>query len=145
FPIPVVAKGDKWAFDVAEGKEEILNRRIGQNELFTIQVCKAVADAQHDYALRDPTNGGLHEYAQRLGSEPGKRNGLYWPTKEGEPLSPLGELVAEAAHEGYSIAPETESAHHAYHGYNYRPLKAQGPHAEGGAIDYVVKGKMILG
>jgi hypothetical protein len=87
----------------------------------------------------------LHEYAQRLGSEPGERNGLYWPTKEGEPLSPLGELVAEAAHEGYSIDPETESAHHAYHGYNYRPLKAQGPHAEGGAIDYVVKGKMILG
>jgi hypothetical protein len=84
FPVPVVRGGKGWYFDANAGREEIFNRRIGQNELSAIQVCKAIADAQHEYALRDPTGDGVHEYAQQFASDPGKRNGLYWPTAQGE-------------------------------------------------------------
>jgi len=142
FPVPIVRESQKWAFDAEAGKEEILNRRIGRNELSAIQACKAIADAQHEYALRDPSDSGIHEYAQQFPSDPGKRNGLYWPTAEGEKPSPLGELMAAAAGEGYVRKEEGPTP---YHGYCYRILREQGPNAPGGALSYVSKGKMILG
>jgi hypothetical protein len=125
-----------------EGQEEILNRRIGANELAAIKVCEAIGDAQRDYALLDPDGNGLHEYAQQFASDPGKKNGLYWPTAEGEKPSPLGEFAASAAAEGYRRKEEGPTP---YHGYYYRILKAQGPHAPNGELDFVVNGRMELG
>jgi len=143
FPIPLVKTGDLWSFDTAAGREEILNRRIGENELFTIQVMLAVVDAQREYALQDH-GGGLLEYARKFGSDPGKKNGLYWKTKEGEKQSPLGELVAKARAEGYGPKGSKEEPA-PYHGYFYRMLMAQGKNAPGGAYDYIVNDKMIGG
>ena len=143
-PIPVVKEGETWRFDSAAGKEEILSRRIGQNELDTIQVCLAHVDAQREYA-RVPRGGdGLLTYAMKFRSDEGIKNGLYWPTKEGEALSPLGVLVANARAEGYSRK-TSGGTPTPYHGYFYRILTAQGPDAPGGAYDYVVNGKMIGG
>jgi len=143
-PIPVVKEGETWRFDSAAGKEEILSRRIGQNELDTIQVCLAYVDAQREYA-RVPRGGdGLLTYAMKFRSDEGIKNGLYWPTKEGEALSPLGVLVANARAEGYSRKASSGTPT-PYHGYFYRILTAQGPDAPGGAYDYVVNGKMIGG
>jgi len=143
-PIPVVKEGETWRFDTAAGKEEILSRRIGRNELDTIQVCLAYVDAQREYAQVPREGDGLLTYAMKFRSDEGKQNGLYWPTKEGEALSPLGVLVANARAEGYSrkTSGGTPSP---YHGYLYRILTAQGPDAPGGAYDYVVNGKMIGG
>src|SRR6185295_4310445 len=95
FPIPVVKKGQAWVFDTAKGKQEVLNRRIGENELLTIQVCLAIVDAEREYAIKDRNRDGLLEYAQKLVSEPGKKNGLYWDAKQGEPQSPLGPIVVQ--------------------------------------------------
>jgi hypothetical protein len=142
FPIPLVKEGGKWVFDAESGKEEILNRRIGNNELSAIEVCKAIGDAQKEYALRDPDNDGVHEYAQKFASDEGKHNGLFWRTAEGEKPSPLGELAAEAAEEGYKRKEEGRTP---YHGYYYRILTSQGPDAPGGAMDYMSNGHMILG
>jgi hypothetical protein len=142
FPVPLVKQGAAWRFDSEAGREEILNRRIGQNELSAIQVCKAIADAQREFALRDPDGDGLEVYAQKFFSDPGKRNGLYFPTAEGEEPSPLGKLVADATTEGYQ---HLESGPTPYHGYYYRMLFAQGPNAPDGAVDYLVNGKMALG
>jgi hypothetical protein len=142
FPVPIVREGTTWVFDCKAGATEILNRRIGDNELSAIQVCKAIGDAQRDYALRDPESDGVHEYAQKFASDPGKRNGLYWPTAEGEDLSPLGELAAGAAEEGYKRKEEGPTP---YHGYFYRILLSQGPSAPEGELDYVVNGRMTLG
>jgi hypothetical protein len=143
-PIPVVKEGDTWRFDTAVGKEEILNRRIGRNELNTMQVCLAYVDAQREYA-RVPREGDrLLTYAMKFRSDEGKKNGLYWPAKEGEALSPLGVLVANARAEGYSRETSGDKPI-PYHGYIYRILTAQGPDAPGGAHDYVVNGKMIGG
>ena len=125
------------------GAEEILNRRIGRNELSAIQVCLAYVDAQREYALTQGNRDGVHEYAVNLVSTLGRRDGLYWPTKEGQPLSPLGPLAAKAKEEGYGKS--ENAAHEPYHGYLYRILTAQGGDAPGGAYDYVVKGKMIGG
>jgi hypothetical protein len=146
FPIPIVNSGSGWRFDTQAGKEEILNRRIGRNELAVMKVALAYADAQREYYLRNPQNDKLLQYAQKFMSSKGKRDGLYWPAKEGEPLSPLGPLVAGARSEGYAKgdAPAGNQPA-AYHGYRYRILKAQGPEAKGGAYDYVVRGKMIGG
>jgi hypothetical protein len=141
FPIPLVKKENQWFFDTKAGKEEILNRRIGQNELFTIQTMLAAVDAQREYAMNDRDNDGLLEYAQKFLSDPGKKNGLYWQTKEGEDPSPLGEFVANARAEGYTRKDKPVP----YHGYYYRLLKAQGPNAPDGAYDYLVKGSMIGG
>jgi hypothetical protein len=141
FPIPIVKKGELWFFDTQAGKEEILNRRIGRNELSTIQVCQAYVDAQREYARRGRV-GGLMEYAQRFASSPGKRDGLYWEAKEGEEESPLGPLVSRAVKEGYTQKGDKPTP---YHGYYYRILKAQGKNAPGGDYDYMVKGKMIGG
>jgi hypothetical protein len=142
FPIPIVREEGTWAFDAEAGKEEILNRRIGQNELSAIQVCKAIGDAQQEYALRDPDSDGIHAYAQQFPSDPGKHNGLFWPTAEGEEPSPLGELIVAAVAEGYK---RKEGGPTPYHGYCYRILREQGPNAPGGALAYVANGKMILG
>jgi hypothetical protein len=143
-PIPVVQKGDSWRFDTAAGKEEILNRRIGRNELYTIQVCLAYVDAQREYAQVARTGDGLLQYAQQFRSDPGTQNGLYWPTQAGDVPSPLGMLVAQAWAEGYVRKP-AGSQPTPYHGYLYRILTAQGPDVPGGAYDYVVNGKVIGG
>ena len=144
YPVPVVKKGENWFFDTKAGKEEILNRRIGRNELNAIKVCLAYVDAQREYIKEDRDQNKLLEYAQRLISKEGGKNGLYWESKEGEEPSPLGPLVAKAAVEGYTgerpIGKRTP-----YHGYYYRILKAQGKNAPGGEYDYVVDGKMIGG
>jgi hypothetical protein len=143
FPFPLVKTAQGWSFDARAGAEEIVNRRIGENELAAIQVCLAYLDAQREYVLKDRDNTGVLEYAQKLVSTPGKRDGLYWPSKEGEPPSPFGPLAARAAGEGYR--PDATGEPQAYHGYHYRVLTAQGPAAPGGAYDYRVKGKMIGG
>jgi hypothetical protein len=142
FPIPIVPDGPAWRFDTVAGREEILNRRIGQNELNTIQVCLAYVDAQREYYARDPDNNGLLQYARAFGSTAGRRDGLYWPTKPGERPSPLGPLVVRARGEGYS---KTRAAPIPYWGYYYRILTAQGKDAPGGAYDYLAHGRMIGG
>ena len=144
FPIPIVKDGENWFFNTKAGKQEVLNRRIGRNELNTIQVCLAYVDAQREYALRNQNKGGLSEYAKRFVSNKGKKDGLYWEAKEGEEQSPLGPLVAKATKEGYGLRKSGEKRS-PYHGYYYRILKAQGENAPGGAYDYVVNGKMIGG
>jgi len=143
FPIPLIEKGGQWFFDTKAGKEEILNRRIGENELDTIQTMLAIVDAEREYAMKDRDKNGLLEYAQKFGSDPGKKNGLYWETKEGEEPSPLGELVVKARAEGYTKKSKDKPV--PYHGYYYRILKAQGKNAPGGAYDYLVNGRMIGG
>ena len=144
-PIPIVKDESqkKWSFDTETGKDEIINRRIGHNELTVIEVCKAIGDAQRDYAERDPNGDGIPEYARKFISDPGKTNGLYWPTAEGEKPSPLGKLVAYAQGEGYSTTPNDEPR--PFHGYLYRILTAQGKDAPGGPMDYVINGKFIGG
>jgi len=147
FPIPVVKRGNGWVFDTEQGREEILNRRIGRNELSTIQVMLAVVDAQREYTMKDVDGDGLLEYAQTFRSDPGKKNGLYWETKPGEALSPLGPVVAQARKEGYVAGAGRKAGDRSipYHGYYFRLLKAQDRNAPGGAYDYVVKGNMIGG
>jgi Protein of unknown function (DUF2950) len=142
FPIPLVPDGPRWLWDTDAGDDELLTRRIGKNELAAIQVCLAYVDAQREYYSRSRGTGIL-EYAQRLESTKGKRDGLYWETQPGERPSPLGPLVAEARAAGYR-RPEP-GKRMPYHGYLYRMLLAQGPAAPGGAYDFVVKGHMIGG
>jgi hypothetical protein len=143
FAIPLVPDGPGWFWDAEAGKEELLYRRIGRNELAVIQVCLAYVDAQREYYARAPTGAPVLEYAQRLASTEGKRDGLYWESRPGEPASPLGPLVAEARAGGYRRS--QGGGRTPYHGYYYRPLFAQGPDAPGGAYDFVVKGHMIGG
>jgi hypothetical protein len=142
FPIPLVKGKSGWFFDTADGLREVLARRVGQNELDAIQVCLAIADAERDYLQLNPEHAAPAHYAARFFSSTGKRDGLYWPTLEGEPLSPLGSEAAQAAAEGYNLGQGKPTP---YHGYYYRILSAQGPHAEGGAIDYAVKGELYGG
>jgi hypothetical protein len=144
FPIPLKKTADRWRFDTAAGKEEILNRRIGENELSTIQTMLAYVDAQGDFADFQRQRSGMPEYAQHILSTPGKMDGLYWPSAEGEPQSPLGPLVAAARAAGYRKSAKAEEPS-PYHGYFYKVLTAQGPNAPGGAIDYIVNGRMIGG
>jgi hypothetical protein len=143
-PIPIVKKGQRWLFDTKAGEEEILNRRIGRNELAVIKVCEAYVDAQQEFALMDTDRDGLFEYAQKFRSSPGKKDGLYWETKEGEEPSPLGPFAANARKEGY-LKQSTQDRPQPYHGYFYKILKGQGKNAPGGAYDYVVNGNMIGG
>ncbi len=147
FPIPLVKRGKSWHFDTKAGAQEILDRRIGRNELNAIQVCRAYVDAQREYATADHDNDHMREYAQHFLSRPGKHDGLYWPTAPGTPESPMGLLVADARAQGYGPRPKGEKPHRPqpYHGYFYRILTRQGPHAPGGAMDYVVQGHMIGG
>jgi len=140
-PIPIIRKDGQWRFDTAAGREEILFRRIGENELDAIQSALAYVDAQDEYAEKDRTGAGVNTYAQRIISQPGKKDGLYWPTSQGEEPSPLGELIAEATKQGYRVGVGRTP----FHGYYFKILTEQGPAAAGGELDYVVNGKMIGG
>jgi hypothetical protein len=142
-PFPLVKHDDGWRFDGAAAEQEIIDRRVGRNELFTIQTVLAIADAQQDYAAKDRNGDGLLAYAQKFRSSPGKRDGLYWETKAGEEQSPLGPLAAQATREGYlkSATGKPEP----YHGYFFRILTGQGKGAPGGAYDYIVRKEMIGG
>ena len=141
-PVPLVKDADGWRFDTAAGKEELLARRIGRNELITIEACKAFVDAQREYASSDRGDGIL-DYAQRFVSSPGKKDGLYWPAKSGEPQSPLGPMFAKAQAAGY--APGASGKPQPFNGYYFRILQAQGPAAKGGAYSYLAHGKMMGG
>jgi hypothetical protein len=143
-PAPIVKKGDRWMFDAEAGREEVLNRRVGRNELDAVQTLLAIVDAQREYAASDPNQDGINDYAIRFRSSPGKKDGLYWPTNAGEPPSPLGPLVARAVREGYG-GNAKNAAPAAYHGYHYRLLTAQGAGAPGGAFNYIVNGKLFGG
>jgi hypothetical protein len=145
FPFPVIRVENGWAFDAEEGREEILDRRIGENELNAIQVIQAIADAQFEYASVDWDEDGMLEYAARFASSEGNRDGLYWPAEGADYVSPLGPLVAEAAAEGYTSEGSIDDATAPYHGYRYRLLLRQGPNATGGAHDYMVGDNMIGG
>jgi hypothetical protein len=138
-PIPLLRKNEMWRFDAAAGREEVLARRIGQNELSAIQAALAYVDAQYEYAEKSPTGTGV--YAQRFVSQPGKKDGLYWPASAGEDQSPLGEFVAKAAVTGRNVTGERAP----YHGYYYKILTRQGPAALGGELNYVANDKMIGG
>jgi len=142
FAFPIVKTGERWHFDTEAGKDELLARRIGLNELDAVKVMQAIVDAQRDYSSEDRNGNGVLDYAQKFASSPGKHDGLYWPTKAGEPASPLGALVAQAAGQGYA---KGETGPRPFHGYYYRMLKGQGKSAESGALDYVVKGRAIGG
>ena len=144
FPAPIVkGKDGKWAFDAKAGREEILNRRVGRNELNVMQTLLAIVDAQREYAAADPDKNGFADYARRFASTPGKKDGLYWQATAGEPQSPLGPLAAEAAREGYAKA--KGATKQAYHGYYYGVLTSQGKNATGGAYNYDVGGKLLGG
>ncbi|ABE61750.1 conserved hypothetical protein [Nitrobacter hamburgensis X14] len=139
FPIPLVNRKSGWEFDTAAGRVEILSRRIGRNELDAIQACLAFVDAQNEYAGKDRTGEGVGVYAQRIVSNPGKKDGLFW--RDDRDPSPLGELAAQASSEGYKV----DGHGVPYHGYFFRILRGQGADALGGAFNYVVKRKMIGG
>lgn len=140
FPLPLVRRSGKWYFDAKAGKEEIRFRRIGANELDAIQVCRGFVEAQHEYATLAREYTGAAQYAQRIISSPGKRDGLYWQNADGTPGGPISEAVARAIEEGYS--PSVRSG---YHGYYFKVLKGQGAAARMGELDYVINGIMIGG
>jgi hypothetical protein len=141
FPIPVVKKNGSWQFATAAGKREILYRRIGRNEFNTIDTLHALVDAQKEYASEPRDGEQVKHYAQKLMSDEGKHNGLYWKKGEGEPASPVGPLIADAFSEGY----RKQEGATPYHGYAYRLLRSQGANAPGGAMDYTVNGKLTRG
>jgi hypothetical protein len=139
-PIPIVKDPDGWRFDTEAGLDEMLSRRIGHNELSTIETCRAIDDAQAEYLSMNPRNSPTPEYARKFLSTPGTKDGLFWRTAEGETPSPLGEIAAEAAAEGYSAAKGT-----AYHGYHYRMLTSQGQFAPGGKMSYLTGDQLTKG
>jgi hypothetical protein len=143
FPIPLVERNGRWRFDTAAGAEEIVNRRVGANELATIQSCLAFVDAQREYYSRNPQGGPLLQFAQKLVSTQGQKDGLYWPATSNDMPSPLGESFAQARAEGYFT--DGPSKDEPYHGYLYKLLTAQGASAEGGAYGYLVGDKMLGG
>lgn len=147
FPIPIVKEEKQWRFDTQAGTEEILNRRIGENEVSAILTCRAYVLAQWQYFTEeDVDNDGVAEYAQKFISSPGKRDGLYWETVEGQKRSPLGSLVATARAEGYGRKDNGSAPKHApYHGYYFKILTRQGAHAPGGKYKYIINGNMIAG
>ena len=143
FPIPLKKNpAGQWYFDVAAGREEILARRIGRNELSVMDVCMALADAQAEYYSMRHDDGSTHQFATKFISDTGKQNGLYWESPEGHPKSPLGPLAVFATNEGYSLKPDS---HAPFHGYYFHMLTRQGANVPGGAKDYVVNGKMTGG
>lgn len=142
-PIPLAHSGKLWYFDTAAGKSEVLYRRVGENELTVIHVCAEMVDAEKEYYAKPQDGSTVQAYAQKILSVPGKHNGLYWEVSQGQPESPLGPFVAAAEKEGY---PESGSqSTHPFHGYYFRVLKGQGPHAPGGEKSYVVDGQMTAG
>jgi len=138
-PIPIVKVNGKWHFDVEQGKQEILARRIGSNELDAIEVCRGYVEAQNNFAEEDRTGSGVRHYAQKIISSPGKRDGLYWTSTGEKDESPIGAIVARAFAEGYT------KRHDPYHGYYFKILTAQGPHASGGAMSYLHNDQMTSG
>jgi len=146
FPIPIVSKNDQWFFDTEAGKEEILNRRIGENELTAILVCRTYVKAQREYALKDWDGNEVLAYAQKLRSDPGKKNGLFWRAKPGEEVSPFGELVARAWKEGYKKEKAAfREEPMPFHGYYFKILTRQGKNAPGGKYNYIINGNMVGG
>lgn len=143
-PIPIVRRDGTWYFDTLAGKEEILNRRIGEDESTAIGVCRAYVQAQRDYASEDRDGSGVLKFAQKFKSTPGARDGLYWPAAAGEEQSPLGPLVAQARAEGYG-GKTAEGQPQPFHGYLFKILTAQGASAPGGAYNYVINGNLIGG
>ncbi len=143
FPIPLKRNpAGQWFFDVAAGKDEILSRRIGRNEIAIMEVCGALADAQAEYFSQNHDDGNSGQYALKFISDTGRQNGLYWDSPDGQPRSPLGPLVAFATAEGYSAKP---NSHMPFHGYYFHMLNSQGSHAQGGAKGYLVNGKLVAG
>ena len=138
-PIPIVRKSGAWHFDSNAGQQEILHRRIGENELDAIQICRGFVEAQDEYALLNPEASAVNQYAQRIISSPGKQDGLAWRNADGTWGGPVGEAIARAIEQGYSDPPSP------YHGYLFKVLKGQGPAAPMGEMDFVVKGVMIGG
>ena len=146
FPVPIVKKDGRWFFDTAAGKDELLNRRIGKNELATLQAVRAYVDAQRDYASKDRDGDEVLEFAQKFRSSPGTKDGLYWPQDLDGELSPIGPLVAEAQALGYGgKAKEEGAAPEPFHGYFFKILTRQGKAAPGGNYDYIINGNMIGG
>jgi len=139
FPVPIVKLGTKWAFDAKAGRQELLYRRIGSNELDAIDICRGYVEAQHEYALQKREGYDVNQYAQRIVSTAGKQDGLAWQNSDGSWGGPIGEKVARAIEQGYSGGAEP------YHGYFFKILKGQGPAAPLGEMDFVVKGVMIGG
>jgi hypothetical protein len=144
FPIPLVKKEARWFFDTDAGKEEIINRHVGDDELNTIGVCRTYVAAQRQYASKDRDGSEVFKYAQKFKSAPGKKDGLYWEATADEDSSPFGPLVAEARDEGYGPRKAGE-APHPFHGYVFRILTSQGPAAPGGQYNYIINGNMIAG
>lgn len=143
FPVPVVNNGGQWRFDAEQGQQEILNRRIGRNELNTLGVMRGYVEAQFEYAAIDRDGDGVSEFATKLRSEPGKFDGLYWEMASGQPESPLGPLVAQAKAAGYKAQGKESTT--PYHGYVYKILTGQGSNVPGGKYDYIINGNMIAG
>ena len=139
FPVPLVKLGGKWYFDSKSGRQEILLRRVGRNELDAIEICRGYVEAQHEYALQKHGESGVNQYAQRIISTEGQQDGLAWKNADGSWDGPIGENVAKAIARGYTSRSEP------YHGYFFQILKGQGPAAPLGELDYVVKGIMIGG
>jgi hypothetical protein len=146
FPVPIVKNGSSWFFDTAAGKEELLNRRIGRNELDVLKAMRAYVEAQREYASKDRNGDEVLQYAQRLASSPGKKDGLYWPLDLDGEMSPLGPLVAEAQTEGYHPQVKGQEQTRApFHGYYFKILTQQGSNAPGGKYSYIINGRMIAG
>ncbi len=139
FPVPIVKKGDKWSFDSKAGRQELLNRRIGSNELDAIQICRGYVDAQYEYAFEKREGYNVNQYAQRIVSTPGKQDGLAWQNPDGTWGGPVGEKIAQVIQQGYTRGIEP------YHGYFFKILKGQGPTAPLGQMNYVIEGAMIGG
>jgi hypothetical protein len=144
FPIPLMKSPQGWFFFTEDGKEEIINRRIGRNELIAIQVTLACVDGQFEFASKDSDGDGVVQYARKFVSHAGKKDGLYWEAAAGEEVSPLGPLVVRATEEGYTLGKKDEKKT-PYHGYYFRILKSQGSNAPGGERDYIIDGKMTGG
>jgi DUF2950 family protein len=140
FPVPIVKRGTKWSFDAAAGRQQILLRRIGANELDAIAICHGYVESQHEYALKKREGYEVNQYAQRIISTPGKQDGLAWQNADGTWSGPIGEKVAKAIQQGYATGKSQP-----YHGYYFKVLKGQGPAAPHGQLDYVIKGAMIGG
>jgi hypothetical protein len=141
FPIPIVEKNKVWFFDTAKGKKEVQFRRIGRNENFTIGTLQSLVDAEKEYATTTHDKDTTKQYAQKILSDEGKQNGLYWKAAPGEPASPIGPLIAQATREGYEKGGKPVP----FHGYYYRVLTSQGKDAPGGAMSYMTDGKMTKG
>jgi Protein of unknown function (DUF2950) len=146
FPVPIMQTNGQWYFNVAEGKDELLNRRIGANELSMLEITRAYVQAQREYASRDRDGGGVLKYAQRIVSTPGTKDGLYWPPELDGEISPLGPFAAEAAEDGYFKNKKgPDEPRRPFHGYFFKILTHQGSHPPGGKYDYVINGNMIAG